>query len=417
MKTFKRTCLIIALNILMTMGITGQNFTSFKLCAPEKCLPEIERVAVNTFEVTKGSIASSSGNVITDYLTNSLLENNRGMYAITSLIGTSKPSRTYDEGATTKTVAVVEREQLERVMAEQKLGVSGLLDESNAAEVGRLLGVDATIIGSVSVQKVEERREYSNLAGDKYYKYAKVITTQARMKIISVETGQIVGTKETSVKQESIKKEKSGLDATDQMIIKCLKDMAINLADYFTPHFEKETYKFQKVKMKEFKAQANSVEDFIKNATLDKAWSVYNAMYEVDPYNAKVAGNLAHLYHIHGNYEKAESLYAVAAELDNEEYQEMLLTTHDDLIDYKRLNSFDIYFPEYNPKIGIGEYVTTKGNKKDRYEVYIEPADNSNVIAKVPGGTQFGLLEDSGDWKKIQLLGGKEGYIFKKSLD
>ncbi|MBN2707773.1 MAG: hypothetical protein JXR46_01900 [Calditrichaceae bacterium] len=45
---------------------------------------------------------------------------------------------------------VIERSQLERVLAEQKLGASGLIDASTAAELGRGLGVDAIVLGSVA---------------------------------------------------------------------------------------------------------------------------------------------------------------------------------------------------------------------------------------------------------------------------
>ncbi len=45
---------------------------------------------------------------------------------------------------------VIERSQLEAILEEQKLGASGLLDASTAAELGRGLGVDAIILGSVA---------------------------------------------------------------------------------------------------------------------------------------------------------------------------------------------------------------------------------------------------------------------------
>lgn len=46
---------------------------------------------------------------------------------------------------------VVERSQLEKVLREQNLGTLGRIDVSTAARVGQILGVDALIIGSVSV--------------------------------------------------------------------------------------------------------------------------------------------------------------------------------------------------------------------------------------------------------------------------
>jgi len=45
---------------------------------------------------------------------------------------------------------VIERSKLETIMKEQQLGASGILDASSAAELGRGLGVDAIILGSVA---------------------------------------------------------------------------------------------------------------------------------------------------------------------------------------------------------------------------------------------------------------------------
>lgn len=43
-----------------------------------------------------------------------------------------------------------ERSQLERILEEQKLGMSGVLDASTAAEIGKGIGVDAIVIGTVT---------------------------------------------------------------------------------------------------------------------------------------------------------------------------------------------------------------------------------------------------------------------------
>jgi curli biogenesis system outer membrane secretion channel CsgG len=44
------------------------------------------------------------------------------------------------------TFSVIERSRLDAVLAEQNLGRSGLLDANAAAQVGRILGVDAVIL-------------------------------------------------------------------------------------------------------------------------------------------------------------------------------------------------------------------------------------------------------------------------------
>ncbi len=56
------------------------------------------------------------------------------------------------------TFSVIERSRVEAILAEQNLGLSGRLDANTAAQVGRILGVDAVIIGSVTQFDVSVRR-------------------------------------------------------------------------------------------------------------------------------------------------------------------------------------------------------------------------------------------------------------------
>jgi len=45
---------------------------------------------------------------------------------------------------------VIERAQLEKVLVEQKLGLSGIIDASTAAQIGKGIGVDGVICGSIT---------------------------------------------------------------------------------------------------------------------------------------------------------------------------------------------------------------------------------------------------------------------------
>ena len=49
-----------------------------------------------------------------------------------------------------KGITMVEREKLEEVLREQKTGTSGVIDLSTAAQMGKLLGVEAVVVGSIS---------------------------------------------------------------------------------------------------------------------------------------------------------------------------------------------------------------------------------------------------------------------------
>lgn len=53
---------------------------------------------------------------------------------------------------------VVERKELEEVLKEQKLGLSGLVTEQTAPQVGKLLGVEMLVIGSVSELGTSKRK-------------------------------------------------------------------------------------------------------------------------------------------------------------------------------------------------------------------------------------------------------------------
>ncbi len=49
-----------------------------------------------------------------------------------------------------KRFKVIERAQLEKILEEQKLGLSGIVDPTTAAEIGKGIGVDAVVLGSVT---------------------------------------------------------------------------------------------------------------------------------------------------------------------------------------------------------------------------------------------------------------------------
>lgn len=53
---------------------------------------------------------------------------------------------------------ILERDKLRRILEEQNLGMSGVVDEATAARVGRLLGVDALIFGEVTMYDIEDKQ-------------------------------------------------------------------------------------------------------------------------------------------------------------------------------------------------------------------------------------------------------------------
>lgn len=71
---------------------------------------------------------------------------------------------------------VIDRQQLEKVIAEQKLQMSGIVDNNSAVEIGKILGADGIMVGSIT--------EYGRTI------YPKVRLT-VNVRVIEVKTGLV----------------------------------------------------------------------------------------------------------------------------------------------------------------------------------------------------------------------------------
>ena len=80
-----------------------------------------------------------------------------GLYGSDVDVGKGVAIMLLSELARNGTYTVVERAQLDRVLNEQNFQQDARSDATSAAKLGRLLGVDAIIIGSIT-QRSEERR-------------------------------------------------------------------------------------------------------------------------------------------------------------------------------------------------------------------------------------------------------------------
>jgi curli biogenesis system outer membrane secretion channel CsgG len=97
---------------------------------------------------------------------------------------------------------VFERDALDKIMQEQKLGLSGLVTEQTAAQVGKLLGVQFAILGSVTELGYKKGGVGGRLKGIRVgvNKYDAVVAVDVR--IVNTETAEIL-------LSESVRKAKS----------------------------------------------------------------------------------------------------------------------------------------------------------------------------------------------------------------
>lgn len=85
---------------------------------------------------------------------------------------------------------VIERSSLDRVLGEQNLQMSGLTDPVTAAKVGKILGVDAIVLGNVTAsQKYQTGGGFMGIGADMTMVSA---VSNATMKIVGIEQGKVL---------------------------------------------------------------------------------------------------------------------------------------------------------------------------------------------------------------------------------
>jgi len=397
--------------------LVSQTIECFVLSSPEKIYDDISKIAILDFNGEKGRI-------ISEYLVTELFNENRGITTIGGGIFTSsKEGQTFQKGARTNVFSVVERTQLENVLKEQNLSNTGLIDDSQAAKIGAIMGIDAFITGTVSYTSKDEekRKEYKNSkTGAISYSYCttRTVITEVIMKIIDVNTGEIIGNKSSrrTASDNKCDEKRSGLSSASQLADLCLKASAVDLVNYFNPYFNKVKYKFADIKMKEFKKNAKEAENYIKAYDFNNAYAIYKAIFDADPYNAGSALNLGGIHHIVGDYNKALEYYRIAAEIEPD-YQYMVPFVEKDIKMVSFLEKLGVTIEKTDFQMkddALAAKLTTKGKKSDRIDVKADPNHTSETVFKVPGNTEFSIIENNGEWILIKLLGGKQGYINSK---
>ncbi len=102
---------------------------------------------------------------------------------------------------------VLDRQNVDKLIQEQKLGASGLIDESTAAQIGQIIGVSAMIFGKVLEEDYDEQTsssEYKSKEGRKWiYKREGRLSILVNFSIVDVSTGKVVVTKTLQGKKYS----------------------------------------------------------------------------------------------------------------------------------------------------------------------------------------------------------------------
>jgi hypothetical protein len=405
----------------------AQKIDCFVMKGPTRQLDGVSRIGILDF---KGR--GSTGQQLIDLMTNDLLEDRRGIKDLSGgFLGLGKQIEgvTYIKGGRTNIFTIIERSQIDRVLKEQRMSLSGAIDERTAARVGQLLGIDAIIIGEITW---EQRKEHSTrdkitleLKTEKENCTENLVTSEASMKIINVETAEIIG---TLALRERITDKKCGGDqdkvaSGSDLLAANLRIVARKFADYFSPSYEVRQYELERIKVRNLRKQANEAGSFIDNKNIELALPLYYAIYQEDPYNPSAAYNLAVLMEIVGSFEEAAGYYEIAGQLDasNTVYSDGLKRAHNGLLLANYLESIGMPIEPFEFSTqGVDVFaqkIVIKGRSSDRVEVHELPDRKSKVRAKVPGGLEFTVIQQQGDWYKIILLNNQEGFVHRSNVN
>ena len=125
-----------------------------------------KRVGIGVFEDRSGSGYHHLGSGVADMLATALVKSGKFL--------------------------VIERQELDRIIAEQKLGESGLVTEQTAPKLGKLLGAELFVIGSVTECGTKE----SNIGGNVPMFGGALKTKKARtvvdVRLVNTTTGEII---------------------------------------------------------------------------------------------------------------------------------------------------------------------------------------------------------------------------------
>jgi hypothetical protein len=420
--------LFITLTMLIAaFGAFAQNFDCFVLVPPAKPLPDIKKIAILNFANFNQEYYYDTygGTAFTDYLTSSMLDETRGLYNSNGGLFSKKVNgKSYIKCNSINTISVIEREQLNKVLAEKNLGSNVAINDNDAAQVGKVLGIDALITGTIKYDYNTNRTVVKYQDGSSAYKTENTCQTEITVKIISVATAQILATKSFTYTSSDAKtgSEEKNVLGFEQLAPTNLKILAFGVACYMLPWYFHDQVTFNKIKVADYKDKAKKAIDYINNEDFKSAYAIYKAIYDADNYNADAAYNLAQLTFIVGDFKGCATWDSTAAQIDAGTYGKLYEAAKGWVANGKTLESLGVIIEKYdfgsatNASNALADKVTTTGKNSDRLEVYEKADKTSKVVAKIPGATEFSVVEKSGSFTCIQLLGGKKGYIDNDNL-
>jgi tetratricopeptide (TPR) repeat protein len=338
--------------------------------------------------------------------------------------------KTLQQGAFTDVFALIERSRLAQVLQEQRLGQAGVLDEAQAAQVGKVLGVDAIVVGTVSFSVTDQHVQEEHTYTQNKHQYTRTVSCvnreglmKARIRIVSAQSGQVLGSvdRPLPVKSKHCDDEQGGLPTEQSVAEESGRALADAVANYLAPHFELREFELEKIHNKQFEAMGERAAELAEALRVDEAYAIYKSIHDQDPYSPEVMINLAILHEVVGNWRQAKGFYENAFQLKKDDDTKRGLDRMTKNLSFgDGLAQLGVVIQEHTFAAGAEDVaratanvVEIRGGGEDRIPIRAQANDQGAVVVSVPGGVTFQLVREEGNWFRIKLLDGKEGYVQK----
>lgn len=456
MRNKRLSIFFVSFIVIIFLGVhpgVAKNVKFFVLSPPEQLLEDVKKIAVSDFVDVRTHHRSLDGERAAGYIIEMLLDKGRGIHAVSKgFFRKDRPGKTYQHGFSTNFYTIAERSLINKIIQEQRFSHSGLVDEKQAAKLGKLLGVDAIIIGTADAN-ANKKKCYDKSEKVYYYQYDAAATLS--MRIIEVNSGEIIGQKEVTktinVREEieesksSKKESKKGfwdtaikvIDTIDKqknevprvLSLDSLRKEVINSAAYelvlyFAPSFRLEEIELKTIKSKEYKKKGKRAIGFFERDEFAKSLGIYTAIVEEDPYNHRAIYMQGVIYELASDYDKALERYNMAYQIYEEsgDYHKAIERVEGQKALWAQLNKIgiqmagiDIHLTKGHIDAGSMDKVKLRGSSKIRIPVY-GSTDKNKIIVKVPGGISLKVISNEKDFYKVKLFTGDEGYIHIKDV-
>lgn len=240
---------------------------------------------------------------------------------------------------------VVERDKLLALEKEQALGMVGIVDDKMAAKAGKILGVDAIVVGKVTSYSVKDEpytktvmksratgtyRTECNKKGDcsqvENFEQVPVVeqhhvrngTIAVSYRVVKAESGEVlVGKQGTANYRYDTGNAQSGRERGIEEVLPVLtKEVVDKLSTEIVPHAVSVERDFENGGWLFGDAEVKHGIELVKANRWADAIERWEAVIKRDPQNNAAYYNLGIAYELTGNFQKAEEAYRAAEKID-----------------------------------------------------------------------------------------------------